>query len=58
MALWTLLVIGDPGAGGLAEDFLAFLIALPELSDASPDPLGLEINFLAFFNAPSEFLGD
>ena len=51
-------MIGDPGAGGLAEDFLAFLMALPELSDANPDLLGLEIDFLAFFNTPSESLGD
>ena len=48
-------MIGEHGIGGLAEDFLAFLIASPGLFDASPDLLGIEINFLAFFNNPSSF---
>ena len=51
--------IGDPGVGGLDEDFLAFLIASPRLFVANVDaPLGLEIDFLAFFNAgPNSFDG-
>ena len=49
MALWPLLKIGDPGVGGLAEGFLAFLIASPKLLVASADAtLELEIDFLAF----------
>ena len=42
-------MIGEHGIGGLAEDFLAFLIASPKLLVASADAtLGLEIDFLAF----------